>query len=203
MPRKTYVKQAEFARRIGVQRQYVYKLVQRGVLKKARNGLLDLDACLAAIEKVQDPAYASKIDLEAAKRPRAKAGKKKSAKATRKKAKAKKEAEPPATPATAPIASSTRVPSFADSKAAREFWLSKQAKQTYRRNERELIEAEDVKRDVFRAFRPIRDALLAAPGRMAGVLAPIDDPEELETVLMDLVRDTLEEAAGSIESIFA
>jgi excisionase family DNA binding protein len=195
--RKTYVTQAELARRLGVNRQYIYKLVKQGKLKKCRNGKLDLDASLEAIEQVRDPAYASKIDTEAARTPRKKVRRKKVAtKAT----KASKNGDDPPPAKTVPSGPSSRKPTYAESKAMREFWLAKQARQTFLRNERELIPAEEVEKEVFEAFRPVREALLAAPGRMAGVLAPMSEAGEIEAVLMELCREVLEGAVDAIEA---
>jgi hypothetical protein len=48
--------QAAFARRLGVSRQYVNKLVARGVIHVGEDGLIDFARAVRAIEAAQDPA---------------------------------------------------------------------------------------------------------------------------------------------------
>ena len=182
-----YVSQAEFARRIGVSRQYVGKLVKEGKLKKARNGKLDFQKAKAAIELIRDPARESKAKLEKAASDLAAPGPK----------------EPKEPKKGGKSGGSGRMLTFAESKAMKEFWLAKRAKLDFERAAGTLLEEADTRKSLFEALRPLRESLLAAPGRMAGELAPLSDPSAIESRLMELVREALEEALERAKSVLA
>lgn len=55
------ITQSELARRLGVTRQYIYKLVKQGKISK-EGSLIDFDKASKAIQMIADPARSSSID---------------------------------------------------------------------------------------------------------------------------------------------
>jgi hypothetical protein len=57
----------------------------------------------------------------------------------------------------------------------------------------EVVNAESVRRDAFRAARIMRDRLLALPERVSAIIAAIDDPHEVHRVLLGEVRQVCDD----------
>ena len=75
------------------------------------------------------------------------------------------------------------VSNYARSRAQREAALARTAELALEEKLGSLIRSDDVRRAAFNAARKARDMLVAIPDRVAVVVAAIDDPSEVLTVL--------------------
>lgn len=78
--------------------------------------------------------------------------------------------------------------SYADARAERERTQARLAQLQLERQEGALVEADVVRNQAFREARRARDLLLALPGRLAPLLATVDDEREIETILEEEIE---------------
>ena len=162
------ITQAELGRRLGVTRQYIYKLVKQGKIQKVGD-LIDYDTASEAIKSIADPARSSIIstDSEApefsgvpAARPKPKSSKK-------------------------------RQPTFAEAKTMKEIFSAKLAKLRYEEEAGLLISRSVIKDSAHICGRTIKEVLLSLPARVMDQLAIETDPRKINAILEVEVRDSL------------
>ena len=176
------ITQAEWARRRGFSRQYVSRLVQRGVVRltKGRIDPAQADAALAAVREPARPTRregAMKAEPGAA-RPASRAGRD----------------EPPSLPQGGDLSSlllRTRIRSEAEKVKLLEIKAKVEAGR--------YVDAAEVKVAAFNRVRVVRDALLGIPERLAAVLAAESDQAKVHALLASEVRQALEELTGGPE----
>lgn len=75
--------------------------------------------------------------------------------------------------------------SYADSRAAREAYLARLAKLEFEQRSGKLVDADDVRAQVFALGRRMRDAILAMPDRLAPVLVGQSEAAVIHKLLSD------------------
>ena len=98
------------------------------------------------------------------------------------------EPSPPGTGGPSRLASS-----YADSRAARESYLARLAKLEFEERSGKLVDADEVRAQVFALGRRMRDAMLALPDRVAPVLVAQADPADIHRVLSEEIQSCLSE----------
>jgi len=94
------------------------------------------------------------------------------------------------------------VSSYAASRAAREAYLARLAKLEFEQKSAKLVDADEVRAQIFALGRRMRDTLLGIPDRLAPVLAGKADPAEIHRILSDeLVASLAELSAASPISV--
>ena len=83
--------------------------------------------------------------------------------------------------------------SYADSRAARESYLARLAKLEFEERSGKLVDADDVRAQVFALGRRMRDAMLALPDRVSPVLVAQADPAVIHQVLTEEIQSCLSE----------
>lgn len=73
--------------------------------------------------------------------------------------------------------------SYAASRAAREGYLARLAKLEFEKRSGKLVDADDVRAQIFALGRRMRDAMLTLPDRLAPVLAAEVDPATIHQIL--------------------
>ncbi len=90
------------------------------------------------------------------------------------------------------------VSSYAASRAAREAYLARLAKLEFEQKSAKLVDADEVRAQIFALGRRIRDTLLGIPDRLAPVLAGQADPAEIHrTLSAELVASLAELSVAS------
>jgi hypothetical protein len=84
-------------------------------------------------------------------------------------------------------------PSLAQSRALREGYMAQLAKLEYEHEIGKVIDADEVKREAFRAARQVRDSLLNLPDRLAAELAAESNQFKVHQRLVKEIRRALEE----------
>lgn len=82
--------------------------------------------------------------------------------------------------------------SFGEAQAKREHYKALLAELDYRKRSGELVEVAAVEKEAFRVGRQVRDALMALPDRLAGVLAAESNQHEVHAILLKEVHQSLE-----------
>lgn len=159
------VSQTEFAKRVGVSRQRIGKLVKRGIIILVDNKV-DVDQAVAAIDQTHDPARQHKMNTEAAG--------------------ASASAKPPAEEKTGTVASA---------RAVLENFRARSAKLKYEKDAGKVVDRGIVRRHAFAEGRAVRDAFMSLGGRLRDRLAGEDDPIEIHKLLDAEVAKVLRELA--------
>ncbi len=90
------------------------------------------------------------------------------------------------------------VSSYAASRAAREAYLARLAKLDFEQKSGKLVDADEVRAQIFALGRRLRDAMLGLPDRLAPVLVGQSDPDVIHRLLNDEIVASLSElSAGS------
>ena len=89
------------------------------------------------------------------------------------------------------------VSSYAASRAAREAYLARLAKLDFEQKSAKLVDADEVRAQIFALGRRMRDAMLGLPDRLAPVLAGQADPATIHRVLTAEIVASLSELSGS------
>lgn len=88
--------------------------------------------------------------------------------------------------------------SYAASRAAREAYLARLAKLEFEQKSAKLVDADEVRAQIFALGRRMRDTLLGIPDRLAPVLAGQADPAEIHRILSaELVASLAELSVSS------
>lgn len=87
--------------------------------------------------------------------------------------------------------------SYAASRAAREAYLARLAKLEFEERTGKLVDASQVRTQIFALGRRLRDALMGLPDRLAPVLAGQPDPAVVHRILSDEIRVSLSELSGA------
>ena len=87
------------------------------------------------------------------------------------------------------------IPDLNESRARREHYQAELAKLQVSQQRRELVAAEEVKAEAFKAARSVRDALMALPDRLAAQLAGTTDARQCHTLLSEELRVALRSLA--------
>jgi len=176
------ISQAEWARRRGFSRQYVHRLVKRGVVR-LEDGKVDPVQADAALAALREPARPER---------RKRGGERARAAAPA----ATEGPAPPSSPASTgagdgdlpTLLLKTRI----KSEVERARLLEIKAKVEAGR----YVDADEVKVAAFNKARVVRDALLGIPDRVATVLAAESDARKAHATIAAEIRQALEELTG-------
>jgi hypothetical protein len=103
---------------------------------------------------------------------------------------------PPETPASASLEDAPRLASsYAASRAAREAYLARLAKLDFEQRSGKLVDADEVRAQVFGLGRRLRDAFLGMPDRLSPVLAGQSDQALVHRLLTEEIMVCLAELA--------
>jgi transcriptional regulator with XRE-family HTH domain len=169
------ISQAEFARRLGVSRQYIGRLVKKGKLELVGRKL-DADASMAVLEGLADPARPRKTSLAASPPSREIVA---------------EQPEPADDPEGAIIKGEKRAPTFAEAKTMKEVYLAKMARLKYQEEAGRFLEKAEVERRAQNVGMVVRQNLLSLPSRLMDQLAFESDPREINALLEAEVREVL------------
>ena len=158
------ITQAELARRLGVTRQYINKLVRDGKIQKVGKKI-DYESACESIKMITDPAR-SKISED-------------------------KKEESVETPMPAKNSGGKRPPTFAEAKTMKEIYSAKLAKLKYEEEAQILIKKSDIYEKAHIVGRNIKQVLLSLPARVMEQLAVETDPRKVNQILEKEVRDSL------------
>lgn len=159
--------QAALARNLGVTRQAIADLIQRGILVPDTDGKLDVALAHQAIANSVRPSGKTAAAIS----PSAPA------------------ASPPAAPAAGKDASAQM--SYHVAKTLREATEASIAQIKLQQMQGNLIDRELAVQAAFTAFRTLRDALGYLPRQLAEKLAAITSPHEIEILVQDALREIL------------
>jgi len=87
--------------------------------------------------------------------------------------------------------------SYAASRAAREAYLARLAKLEFEQRSARLVEADEVRAQIFALGRRMRDAMMGLPDRLAPVLAGQTDQTEIHRLLAQEIMSSLAELSGA------
>lgn len=172
--------QAEYARRRGVSRQYVSKLVKSGTIRLEPDGLLDPAKADAAIRRVADPSRSlgqpQTNRLE------------------------ERYDDYQATPTARAVSPSGDRPTFHEIKSVTEALRAKKLRREEAEAEGRLVPKTEVQRDGFEAARQTRNRVLALPMALAGRLVTMTNEREIAALLRDELTRALQLAATDVRS---
>ena len=83
------------------------------------------------------------------------------------------------------------IPDLYESRGRKEHYQAELAKLQVSQQRKELVSAEDVKREAFAMGRSIRDGMMNIPDRLAAQVAAISDPREVHRVMSEEIRVAL------------
>ncbi|MFB3909970.1 MAG: hypothetical protein ACE15D_16380 [Candidatus Eisenbacteria bacterium] len=83
-------------------------------------------------------------------------------------------------------------PSYAQARAVRELYAARLARLEFEEKSASLVSADQVKVEIFRKARQVRDRMMAIPRRNAARLAAETDARVIERILSEEVRKALE-----------
>jgi hypothetical protein len=89
------------------------------------------------------------------------------------------------------------VSSYAGSRAAREGYMARLAKLDYEQRSGKLVEADEVRAQIFALGRRARDRLLGIPDRLASILAGETDRAEIHRLLTEEITRSLTELSAA------
>lgn len=162
-------KPAELARELGVSRQAIHDLIERGILQKGEDGLVDVEMAKIAIANRVRPSGKTAAALSpTAPPPPTVPG-------------------PVAPPAEAHVEAAAAT-SFHVARTLRETEEARIAKLKRLELERTLIAADPALTAMFTAFRGLRDNSMPIGRRLAGRLASMTDPREIQLLIEDEIR---------------
>jgi len=87
--------------------------------------------------------------------------------------------------------------SYADSRAARESYLARLAKLEFEERSGKLVDADDVRAQVFALGRRMRDAMVTLPDRLAPVLVGQSDQAVIHKLLTEEILSVLSELSAA------
>ena len=170
-PKSGPVTQTALAQLLGVSRQYIGKLIKQGKLHYVEGTKkLDPAECAKALEALRDPARKSKADQAIGVGATTWAG-----------------------------TDGEVIPSFAEAKAAKEYWQAKLARLKYEEESGQVISKDQVSSKAFDAGRIARDNLLSIPARLMDVLAVETDPRQIHSLLEEDIKKVLDELIRSLK----
>ena len=162
------VTQAEFARRLGVSRQYVNRLVRMGKLE-LEGKKLDAAKSIAVLERLRDPARKRKADQEQ-----------------------------PVDELGPDLEEEPDQPTFAEAKTMKEVYLARMARLKYEEEAGKLVPKADVESRAADIGMVVKQNLLSIPSRMMDELAIESDPREINAILERELRQVLEQLAEEL-----
>jgi biotin operon repressor len=166
------VKPAELARELGVSRQAVHDLIERGILQKGEDGTIDVDMAKVAIaNRVRPGGKTAAAVLGPAPPPVGLPA----------------PVPPPAEHQVDPAAAT----SFHVARTLRESEEARMAKIKRLQLEGSLIEREPAVTAVFTAFRTLRDSAMPLGRRVAPRVAAMTDTREIQLLIDEEVRNVL------------
>ncbi len=170
------ISQAEYARRKGVSRQYIHRLITQGKIPIDEEKRIDPDIADAVLAEMADPARRLNDEPE------------------------DEDATIPEETYTegggAPTGNGHT--SFAKFRSAREGYQAKLAQLDYEERAGKLVKKDDVEREAFDAARLMRDRFLSLPQELAGTLVNMTDEKEIIKYLRGKIRDALMDASNDI-----
>jgi hypothetical protein len=89
------------------------------------------------------------------------------------------------------------VSSYAASRAAREAYLARLAKLEFEQRSGKLVDADQVRAQIFGLGRRLRDTLMGLPDRLAPVLAGETDPAVIHKILSEELAASLAELSNA------
>ena len=155
------ITQSELARRLGVSRQYIYKLVKSGKIKKVGKKV-DYESACESIKMISDPARSKLSDKAEDVELSIDDG-----------------------------SDDKRNPTFAEAKTMKEIYSAKLAKLKYEEEAEILINKSQIYEKAHLVGRNIKQVLLSLPARVMEQLAVENDPRVINTILEKEVRDSL------------
>jgi hypothetical protein len=84
-----------------------------------------------------------------------------------------------------------QIPDLYESRGRKEHYQAELAKLQVSQQRKELVSAEDVKREAFTMGRAIRDGMMNIPDRLSAQVAAISDPREVHRVMSEEIRVAL------------
>jgi hypothetical protein len=84
-----------------------------------------------------------------------------------------------------------QIPDLYESRGRKEHYQAELAKLQVAQQRKELVAAEDVKREAFTMGRSIRDGMMNIPDRLAAQVAAISDPREVHRLMTEEIRVAL------------
>ena len=181
------VSQAEFARIVGCSRQYVSKMVKKGVIKLS-SGKVDVEPAKEALRKHRDYAKPSKVDLVPDKPIDS---------MTVEELRALRRSLSDDQPDEGASPSDDR--QFYRAKIAKENARLKELKRM--EEEGRLVDARAVAHDFADMFSVLRQSFRTMPDRLAGRLYSAESPREIRDILRDEVHDCLSDIADRLEEM--
>jgi transcriptional regulator with XRE-family HTH domain len=163
------ISQAELARRLGVSRQYVNRLVRSGKLE-LEGKKIDAAKAVAALRQVRDPARKYKTD----------------------------EPADLDQPAPQPEPAAKRQPTFAEAKTMKEVYLARMARLKYEEEAGKLVPKADVEARAADIGMVVKQNILSIPSRLMDQLADETDPREINAILEAELRRALEQLAQEL-----
>lgn len=174
------ISQAEYARRKGVSRQYIHRLITQGKIPTDDENRIDPDIADAALAQLSDPARHLNGDLgdETDSGPAD-----------------DYDADNAENAGSAPANGHA---SFARFRSAREGYQAQLAKLDYEERAGKLVRKDEVEREAFEVARQLRDRLLSIPQEISGTLVGMIDEKEIAKFLRAKIRDALMEASNDV-----
>ncbi|MBF0583885.1 MAG: hypothetical protein HQL80_06560 [Magnetococcales bacterium] len=97
-------------------------------------------------------------------------------------------------PAADPVIKSVKMmPTYAENKAAHEFYKAQAARLAFEKMRKNLVDRKTVDDEIFAENRRVRDRLQNIPGRVAPIVAAITDTRQIEQVLSKEIYEALME----------
>jgi transcriptional regulator with XRE-family HTH domain len=160
---------AELARRLGVSRQYIDKLISHGIVKIGSDKKIDVDEAMAAIEKYRDPTkeHVRKINQ-----------KKKSGEIK---------------------IEDTKDLAYAEVKTYSEYLKARKLALEYQEKKGELISIADVQKTFFELGKLMRERLMGSVHKIKTAVADEDDPDEIAKIIEAEFEEILLELSSSAE----
>lgn len=103
----------------------------------------------------------------------------------------------PVAPPSAEAGATRLISSYAASRAAREGYLARLAKLEFEQRSGKLVDADEVRAQIFGLGRRMRDALMGLPDRLAPVLAGQTDQAEIHRLLAQEIMTSLAELSAA------
>ncbi len=180
------ITQAEWARRHGFSRQYVRRLVQKGVVRLI-DGKVDLAQADAALAAIREPARALRRTRPAQAEPR---GERATAQ-SKSGSSAPEPVSPPQSGDLPTLLMKTRIKSEAERGKLLELKAKVEAGK--------YVDADEVRVAAFNKGRTTRDNLLNIPDRLSGMLAAEGDARKIHTLLTAEMRQAMEDLTGGTD----
>ncbi len=171
------ITQAEYARRLGVSRQYINRLVKSGKIPVFAGGKVDAAAADAARVDNADPARAPFSKLAQQEIPRF------------------LREDLPQAPAADPKQSS-----YQDARTLREQANAQRAQLELKQLQGLLVEKKAVEKEIGSIYRDFREKLLRIPRREAGKLVTLKTEREVAAYLEEMIRQALHSYADELET---